>query len=451
MWIVRLALRRPYTFIVASLLLLLITPVVLLRTPTDIFPNINIPVVTVIWLYQGMNAEELEQRVVLIHERSITATVNDIEHLESQSYNGVAVIKVFFQPGASVDAAVAQTTAISQTILRLLPPGIMPPLVIRYTASTVPVLQLGLSSRTLSEQELYDLCLNQIRVGLATVPGVAVPYPFGGKTRQVMVDLDTRALQANSLAPIDVVNAINAQNIIFPAGTTKIGPTEYDVEINTSPKILDELNNLPLKTVNGAVVYVRDVAHVHDGFTPQQNVVRQDGRRGVLAMIYKTGVASTLDVVAHIRAALPRILAGLPPDVKVQPVADQSVFVRAAVSGVIHEGVIAAALTALMILLFLGNWRSTLIIALSIPLSVLASLAALSALGETINLMTLGGLALAVGILVDDATVTIENIERRLKDSGAFEDGILEGAGEIAMPAFVSTLCICIVFVPCSF
>ncbi|MBU6401147.1 MAG: efflux RND transporter permease subunit, partial [Verrucomicrobia bacterium] len=442
MWIVRLALRRPYTFIVTSLLLLLISPVILLRTPTDIFPNINIPVVSVIWLYQGMNAEEMEQRIVLVHERAITATVNDIEHLESQSYNSVGVIKIFFQPGASVDAAVAQTTAISQTILRTLPPGITPPLVIRYSASTVPVLQLGLSSKTLSEQELYDLTLNQIRVGLATVPGAAVPYPFGGKTRQVMVDLDMPALQAKGLAPLDVVNAVNAQNLIFPAGTAKIGPTEYVVDVNASPKILDELNDLPIKTVNGAVVYIRDVAYVHDGFAPQQNIVRQDGHRGVLAMIYKAGAASTLDVVAHIYRVLPRVLAGLPPDVKVQPVADQSLFVRAAVNGVIREGVVAAALTALMILLFLGNWRSTLIIALSIPLSVLASIATLSALGETINLMTLGGLALAVGILVDDATVTIENIERHLKDSPALEQGILTGAGEIAMPAFVSTLCI---------
>ncbi|MHB8519553.1 MAG: efflux RND transporter permease subunit [Limisphaerales bacterium] len=451
MWIVRLALRRPYTFIVAALMLLLVSPVVLLRTPTDIFPNINIPVVSVIWLFQGMSAQEMEQRVILVHERAITATVNDIEHLESQSLNGVGIIKIFFQPNASVDAAVAQTTAISQTILRTLPPGITPPLVIRYSASTVPVLQLGLSSKTLSEQELYDLCLTQIRVGLAVVPGAAVPYPFGGKTRQVMVDLDTRALQAKGLSPVDIINAINAQNIIFPAGTAKIGPTEYDVEVNTSPKILEELNQLPVKTVNGAVVYIRDVANVHDGFAPQQNVVRQDGKRGVLAMIYKAGAASTLDVVAHVREALPRILASLPPDVQVQPVADQSLFVRAAVNDVIREGIIAAALTALMILLFLGSWRSTLIIALSIPLSVLASIAVLGALGETINLMTLGGLALAVGILVDDATVTLENIERRLQSSPSLEDGILAGAGEIAMPAFVSTLCICIVFVPMFF
>ncbi|MDB6017392.1 MAG: cation/multidrug efflux pump [Pedosphaera sp.] len=451
MWIVRLALRRPYTFIVASLLLLLMSPMVLLRTATDVFPNINIPVVSIIWAYQGLSAQEIEQRIVLIHERALSATVNDIEHIESQSLSGIGIIKIFFQPGVSVDAAVAQATAVSQTVLRQMPPGITPPLVIRYSASSVPILQLGLSSSKLSEQELYDYALNNVRVGLATVGGASIPFPYGGKVRQIMVDLNMRALQAKNLSPIDVVNAINAQNIISPAGTTKIGLTEYNVELNTSPKALEELNDLPVKAVNGAVIYVRDVAHVHDGFTPQQNMVRQDGHRGVLLTIFKNGAASTLDIVASIRQTLPRILASLPPELKIQPLADQSLFVRAAVNGVFREGIIAAALTALMILLFLGSWRSTLIIALSIPLSVLASLAILSALGETINLMTLGGLALAVGILVDDATVTIENIERRLGDGGTLEDGIMAGAGEIAMPAFVSTLCICIVFVPMFF
>ncbi len=451
MWIVRLALRRPYTFIVGALVLLLVSPLILLRTATDIFPNINIPVVSIIWLYQGLSAQEMEQRIVFVHERALSATVNDVEHIESQSYNGVAVIKLFFQPNASVDAGVAQATAISQTIIRQLPPGATAPLIIRYNASTVPILQLSLSSPTLSEQEMYDYGQNALRVGLATVRGASVPFPYGGKTRQVTVDLDLPALQAKGLAPLDVVNAINAQNIILPSGTAKIGETEYDVELDASPRILDELNHLPIATTQGATLFIKDVAHVRDGYQPQQNIVRQDGHRGVLLTILKGGVASTLDVVRRVKEALPRLVAQMPPEMRLQPLADQSIFVRAAISGVLKEGVIAAALTALMILLFLGSWRSTLIIALSIPLSVLASLAVLSALGETINLMTLGGLALAVGILVDDATVTIENIERRLHEGLPLEEGILAGAGEIAMPAFVSTLCICIVFVPMFF
>src|SRR6266849_4309433 len=451
MWIVRLALRRPYTFVVGALVLLLLTPLVLLRTPTDIFPEINIPVISVIWQYAGLNATEIEQRLIYLHERSLSATVNDIEHIESNAYNGVGIIKVFLQPGASVDAGVSQVTAIAQTILRQMPPGQTPPLIIRYNASTVPILQYAVSSKKLAEQELYDLSQNQIRVGLSTVRGAAVPWPYGGKTRLVSVDLDLAALKSKNLAPQDVVNAINAQNLILPSGTAKIGATEYDVELNTSPKVLDELNDLPIKAVNGATLYVRDVAQVRDGYQPQVNVVRQDGVRGSLLTILKSGSASTLDVVSRVKAAMPRILSGLPPELEVKEFADQSLFVRAAIDGVAKEEVIAAALTALMILLFLGWWRSTFIIALSIPLSVLSSLAALSALGETINLMTLGGLALAVGILVDDATVAIENIHRQMATGKPLTQAILDGAQEIALPAFVSTLCICIVFVPMFF
>jgi multidrug efflux pump subunit AcrB len=451
MWIVRLALRRPYTFVVASLVLLLLTPFVLRRTPTDIFPAINIPVVSIVWQYTGLDAQEVEQRLNYNGERALTTTVNDIEHLEANAYNGIGVIKVFFREGTSVDAGVAQVTAISQTVLKSMPPGTTPPLVIRYSASTVPILQYSVSSPRLSEQEIFDLSANQIRVGLATVRGAAMPFPYGGKMRIVSVDLDLAALKAKNLAPVDVVNAINAQNLVLPSGTAKIGGTEYAIDLNTTPKVMEELGDLPIKSVNGAVIRVRDVAQVRDGYQPQQNVVRNDGVRGALLTIYKTGAASTLDVVSGIKGAMPGILAGLPSDLKVKEFADQSVFVRAAISGVIREGVIAAALTALMILLFLGSWRSTLIIALSIPLSVLASIAILSALGETINLMTLGGLALAVGILVDDATVAIENIHRHMASGKALEQSILDGAEEIAMPAFVSTLCICIVFVPMFF
>jgi multidrug efflux pump subunit AcrB len=451
MWIVRLALRRPYTFVVAALVLLLLTPFVLLRTPTDIFPSINIPVVSIVWTYTGLDAQEIEQRINYNQERSLTTTVNDIEHIESNAYNGIGVIKVFFREGTSVDAGVAQVTAISQTIIRSLPPGTTPPLIIRYSASTVPILQYSISSPKLSEQEIFDLSANQIRVGLATVRGAAMPWPYGGKNRLVSVDLDLAALKAKNLAPMDVVNAVNAQNLIFPSGTAKIGGTEYPVELNTSPKVMDELSDLPIKTVYGAVIHLSDVAQVRDGYQPQQNVVRNEGVRGALLTVYKTGAASTLDVVNGIKKALPRVLSGLPPELNVKEFSDQSVFVRSAITGVVREGIIAAALTALMILLFLGSWRSTLIIALSIPLSVLSSIAILSALGETINLMTLGGLALAVGILVDDATVAIENIHRHMASGKPLEDSILDGAQEIAMPAFVSTLCICIVFVPMFF
>jgi multidrug efflux pump subunit AcrB len=448
MWIVRLALRRPYTFVVTALALLLLTPLVLLRTPTDIFPEINIPVISVIWQYAGLDAQEVEQRIVYNHERSLSATVNDVEHIESSSYNGVGVIKVFLQPRASVDAGVAQVTAVAQTILRLMPPGQTPPLVIRYNASTVPILQYSVASKKLSEQELYDMAQNQIRVGLSTVRGVSMPWPYGGKTRIVSVDLDLPALKARNLMPQDVVEAINAQNLILPGGTAKIGNTEFNVEMNSSPKILDELNDLPIKTVDGATIFVRDVAQVRDGYAPQINVVRKDGVRGALLTVLKSGAASTLEVVQSVKKALPAVLSGLPKELDVREFADQSLFVRAAIDGVVKEGIIAAALTALMILLFIGSWRSTVIIAISIPLSVIASLVTLSALGETINLMTLGGLALAVGVLVDDATVTIENIHHQMELGKPLEQAILDGAHEIALPALVSTLCICIVFVP---
>jgi multidrug efflux pump subunit AcrB len=451
MWIVRLALRRPYTFVVAALLLLLLTPFVLLRTPTDIFPSIDIPVVSIIWSYGGLNAQEFEQRIVYNCERPLTTTVNDIEHTESTSYNGVGVIKVFFQPGASVDAAVAQVTAIAQTVLRALPPGTTPPLIIRYNASTVPILQYGISNRQLSEAELFDLSMNQIRTRLVTVPGAAVTMPYGGRQRVISVDIDLAALKAKNLAPADVINAINAQNFAYPSGTAKIGATEYDIELNTSPRVLDELNDLPIKTVNGAVIRIRDVAQVRDGAAPQQNVVRQDGVRSTLISIFKGGNASTLQVANGIKRALPRVLKTLTSDVEVKEFADQSLFVRTAINDVLKEGIIAAALTAVMILLFLGSWRSTVIIALSIPLSVLTSIAILSALGETINLMTLGGLALAVGILVDDAIVELENVHRQMALGKPTIQAILDGAQEIALPAFVSTLCICIVFVPMFF
>ena len=451
MWIVRLALRRPYTFVVASLVLLLLMPFVLRRTPTDIFPSINIPVVSIVWQYSGLDAQEMERRFNYLEERALTTLVNDIEHTESQAYNGIGVIKVFFREGTSVDAGVAQVTAISQTVVKQMPPGTTPPLIVRYSASTVPVLQYSISSPKLSEQEVLDLSMNNIRIGLSTVQGASMPYPYGGKTRIVSVDLDLVALKAKNLALLDVVNAFNAQNLILPSGTTKIGGSEYAVELNATPKVREELGDLPIKTVNGAVIRIRDVAQVRDGYQPQQNIVRNEGVRGALLTIYKTGAASTLDVVSGVKQAMPRILQGLTSDLKVSEFADQSVFVRAAISGVLREGVIAATLTALMILLFLGSWRSTLIIALSIPLSVFTSIIVLSALGETINLMTLGGLALAVGILVDDATVAIENIHRHMASGKALNDAILDGAQEIAMPAFVSTLCICIVFVPMFF
>ncbi len=451
MWIVKLALRRPYTFVVAALLLLLLTPFILLHTPTDIFPAINIPVVSIVWNYTGLNAVDMENRIVYNEERALTTTVNNIEHIESSSYNGIGVIKVFFRQGTSADAGVAQITAISQTVLRALPPGTTPPLIIQYNASTVPILQYGVSSQTLSEQEVFDASVNQIRVGLITVQGAAIPFPYGGKQRLVSVDLDLKALQAQNLSPIDVVNAVTLQNFVLPSGTAKIGATEYDIDLNTSPKLLDELNDLPIKTVNGAVIRVRDVGQVRDGYLPQQNVVRQDGFRSVLISILKTGTASTLSVANGVKQAMVATMKTVSDKLIVKQFIDQSIFVRAAISGVVREGVIAACLTAIMILLFLGSWRGTVIIALSIPLSILVSLAVLSALGETINLMTLGGLALAVGILVDDATVELENVHRQMALGKPTIQAILDGAQEIALPAFVSTLCICIVFVPMFF
>jgi len=446
MWIVRVALDRPYTFIVLALLILIISPVAILRTPTDIFPTINIPVIAVAWQFTGLNPEEMEGRITTQYERVLTTTVDNIEHLESTTVNGQAMVKIFLQPSASLDTANAQVTAVSQTILRQLPAGTQPPLIINYNASTVPILQLALSG--LSESELNDAGLNSLRTQLVTVPGASIPYPYGGKQRQVMVDLDPRLLQSKGLAPADVVSALGQQSLVLPSGTAKIGEFEYDVAMNASPRTVAELNDLPVRVIGNSTIYLRDVAHVRDGYAPQTNVVRQDGRRGTLVTILKTGSASTLDVVAGIRSLLPRVAATLPPELRVQPLADQSIFVRAAVSGVVREAVIAACLTAVMILIFLGSWRSTLIIAVSIPLSILTSVIAFSLLGETINIMTLGGLALAVGILVDDATVTIENIERHRENGHGEREAILDGAAEIAVPALVSTLCICIVFLP---
>ena len=448
MWIVRLALRRPYTFVVLAILILIMGTLAALRTPTDIFPNINIPVVSIIWNYTGLAPEDMANRIISLQERNLTTTVNDIEHLESQSLNGVAVIKVFFHPGANISTAIAQIAGQSQTQLKQLPVGTTAPLIITYSASSVPILQLALSSPTLSEQQLNDLGLNFIRPQLTSVPGTAIPYPYGGKQRQVQVDLNTTALQANGLSPLDVVNAINAQNLILPSGTAKIGSVEYNVDMNGSPTTIQGLNDIPIKTVGNSTIYVHDVAFVRDGFPPQTNIVRVDGRRSTLMTIQKIGSASTLSIIGGIKQLLPHVKTTLPPDLQIRLLGDQSVFVRGAISGVVREALIAACLTAMMILLFLGSWRSTLIIAISIPLSILASISVLSALGETINLMTLGGLALAVGILVDDATVTIENIHRYLSEGKEVEEAILDGAQQIAIPALVSTLSICIVFVP---
>jgi CzcA family heavy metal efflux pump len=451
MWIVQLALRRPYTFIVLALLVLIVGPLTITRTPTDIFPSIDIPVVSVVWRYRGLLSEEMEGRIVGPFERAVTTTVNDIERIESQTVNGIGVVKVFFHPTGNVQMGLAQISAISQTMLSQFPPGAGPPLILSYNASTVPILQLALSSKTVPEHELFDLANSFIRTQLATVQGAVLPTPYGGKVRQVMVDIDPRALQAKGLSPLDVVNAINAQNLVLPTGTAKIGAFEYGVAMNGSPKSVAELNELPIKTAKGSTIYMRDVANVRDGFPPQTNIVRHDGQRAVLLTVLKYGNASTLDIIARVLDELPRIKAGLPPGVDVQTALDQSLFVRAAVDGVVHEAVIAASLTALLVLLFLGSWRSTLIIATSIPLSILTSIAFLSALGETINIMTLGGLALAVGILVDDATVAIENIDRYLEQGNPLDESILQGARQIAVPTFVSTLCICIVFVPMFF
>ncbi|MEN8511702.1 efflux RND transporter permease subunit [Burkholderia sp. RS02] len=451
MWIVNLALRRPYTFIVMAIMIVLATPLALMRTPVDVLPAINIPVISVIWNYSGFSATEMTNRITAVHERILTTTVNNIQHVESTSLPGIAVVKVFLQPGANVQTAIAQTVSSAQAIVRQMPQGATPPLVITYSASSIPVIQLGLSSTTLSEQSLADIALNFLRPQLITIPGAQVPFPYGGRTRVVAIDLDPQALLAKGLTPADIVNAVNAQNLVLPTGTAKMGQTEYRIDTNASADTVADINNLPIQTVNGATTYLREVAAVRDGFAPQTNVVRQNGQRGVLVSILKSGDASTLKVVSDLKALLPKVIPTLPEGLTITPLFDQSVFVNAAVQGVIHEALIAAVLTAMMILLFLGNWRSTLIIAISIPLSIFTSLIALSALGETINIMTLGGLALAVGILVDDATVTIENIERHLHLGTDLHEAILEGAGEIAVPAFVSTLCICIVFVPMFF
>jgi multidrug efflux pump subunit AcrB len=451
MSMVSLALRRPYTFIVMAIMIVVASPFALLSMATDIFPEINIPVVSIIWNYNGLSAQEMGQRITSQAERSLTTTVSDIEHIESQSLAGISVIKVFFQPNANIQTAIAQVVAVSQSQVRQLPPGITPPLVIKYSASSIPVIQLGLSSPTLPEQSVFDAAVNILRPQLITVPGVAVPFPYGGKNRLVSVDLDMEALQARGLSPADVVNAVNAQNLILPSGTAKFGGTEYTVRMNASPSVLSELNDLPVRTQNGATLLLKDVAQVRDGFVNQTNVVRQDGARGVLLSVLKNGGASTLDIVDNLRKLLPKAQDLLPADVKVTPLFDQSVFVKAAVMGVISEGLIAAGLTAAMVLLFLGSWRSTFIIALTIPLSVLCSILLLRSLGETLNLMTLGGLALSVGILVDQAIVTIENIERHIHMGKDIEQAIVVGAGEIGVPAFVATLCICIVFVPMFF
>src|SRR5580698_5926676 len=449
MWIVKLALRRPYTFVVLAILILVMGVVAILRTPTDIFPNIDIPVVSIIWNYNGLVPKDMSDRIVYVTERSLTTTVDNIQHVESQSLYGVAVVKVFFQPNANIERAIAQITAIEQTQLRQLPQGTTPPLILAYSASSVPVLQLALSGNGLSEQQLNDYGLNFIRTQLITVPGASVPYPYGGKQRQVEVDLNPRALQSKGLSALDVVNAIALQNLILPTGTSKIGGTEYQVTVpNAAPQTMDDLNRIPIKTVGDTTIYIKDVAWVNKGAPPQTNSVRVDGQRSVFLTIQKGGSASTLSVIAGIKAMLPQTAATVPQQLKMQPLSDQSIFVKGAISGVVREAIIAACLTAVMILVFLGSWRSTLIIAVSIPLSILCSLCMLYALHETINIMTLGGLALAVGILVDDATVEIENINRNLESGKEIEQAILDGAAQIATPALVSTLAICIVFVP---
>src|SRR5271154_763357 len=451
MWIVRLALRRPYTFVVVSILIVIMGGLAIVRTPTDIFPTIDIPVVSIIWSYNGLLPEDMADRIVSVTERSLTTTVDNIEHVESQSLNGTAVVKVFLQPTANIQRGIAQITAISQTQLRQLPSGTTPPLILAYSASSVPVLQLALSGQNLAEQELNDYGLNFIRTQLITVPGASVPYPYGGKQRQVQVDLNPTALQSKGLSALDVTNAISLQNLILPTGTSKIGGKEYDVDVpNAAPQTIGELNRIPIKTIGSTTIYVGDVAWVRDGFPPQTNVVRVNGQRSVLLTIQKAGEASTLDVIAGIKALLPQIKTTVPPQLDIAPLADQSIFVRGAISGVVRETLIAACLTAFMILVFLGSWRSTIIIATSIPLAILTSIIAFSAIGQTINIMTLGGLALAVGILVDDATVEVENINRnREAEPGKdMDEVVLDSASQIATPAFVSTLSICIVFAP---
>jgi len=448
MWIVRLALRRPYTFVVMSMAILLLGVAAILTMAIDIFPYIDIPVISIVWSYNGISPDEMAARVVTIFERAMTTTVNDIEHIESQSYTGVSVIRVYFHPRAKPEMAMAQITAMAQSITRGMPPGIFPPSILKYDASSVPVLQLGLESKTLSEQEIQDLGQNFIRTPLATVQGAAVPSPYGGKQRQIVVDLDPAQMYAKQVSATDVSNAVNLQSLILPAGTVKIADREYQVRLNSSPEILAEMNDLPVKTVNGATIYLKDVATVHDGFSVQTNIVRTNGTRGALLPVMRNGQASTLDIVNQVKAALPKIFAAMPPELKVRQLFDQSLFVRASINGVLKESISAAILTGLMILLFLGSWRSTLIVCISIPLSILTSIVILNLTGQTINVMTLGGLALAVGILVDDATVEIENTHRNLAMKKPLVRAVLDGAQQIAVPAFVSTLSICIVFVP---
>src|SRR6266478_477874 len=448
MWIVRLALGRPYTFVVMAILIAILGGSAVVTMPVDIFPYIDIPIVSVLWVYNGLSPEEMEKRVVTYFERSLTSNVNDIEHIESQSYSGYAAIRIYFHPNVKVDMAVAQVTATMQTSLRQMPPGMFPANILKYDAASVPILQLGLVSKTLREQEIFDLGNNFIRTQLGTVQGATVSYPFGGKQRAVMVDLNSEEMYAKQLSPIDISNALNLQNLILPTGTAKLGGTEYQVKVNSSPVVLDELNNLPVKTVNGSTVYLKDVAQVRDGFQVQNNIVRTNGSRGVLISVTRNGKASTLSIVNAVKAALPRVLANVPPELKVVPLMDQSIFVRSSIEGVVREALIAACLTGLMILLFLGSWRSTLIVCISIPLSILSSLCVLSLFGQTINVMTLGGLALAVGILVDDATVAVENTHRNIGLRKSLVRAVIDGAAQIAIPTFVSTLAICIVFVP---
>ena len=449
--IVRIALRRPYTFVVLALTILIIGPLAALRTPVDIFPDIRIPVIAIIWGYTGLQPDLMAGRIVTQSSRGLTTTVNDIEHIEATSYNGLGIIKVFFQPGVDIRIANAQITAVMQTQLKQMPPGQTPPLILNYNASTVPIIQVALSGSGLSEQALADIGLNVVRTPLVTLPGVAIPFPYGGKVRQIQIDLDSAAMQARGLSGQDVANALAAQNLITPVGTQKIGSLEYTIQLNNAPSVISELGDLPIKSVNGAMVYVRDVAQVRDGNPPQTNIVHVEGSRSVLMQVLKNGSVSTLEIIDSIKRRVEELRGVVPPNLDINLIGDQSLFINAAISGVIHEGVIAAALTSLMILIFLGSWRSTVIIAISIPLSVLGSIAMLAALGETLNIMTLGGLALAVGILVDDATVTIENINWHLEQGKEVETAIMDGAAQIVTPAFVSLLCICIVFVPMFF
>lgn len=451
MWLVRVALKRPYTFIVMSVLIVLLGAVTITRIPVDIFPDIDIPVITVVWNYGGLSPDEMEKRVVTNYERFLTTVVSDIEHIESQSLTGIAVVKIFLQPGASVDTAIAQVTAVSQSAVRQMPPGSVPPLIIRYSAANVPVIQAALESDTLSEKSLFDLGVNFLRADLSTIKGAQIPWPYGGKQRQIMIDIDPERLYAQGLSPADVNAALGLQNVILPTGTAKIGESEYPIVMNSSPDAVEELGSLPIKTVNGKTLFIRDVANVRDGNPPQTNIVHVGGKRAALMPILKLQGSSTMAVTGGVKERLPEALARLPKELKVSLLFDQSVFVRASIEGLVKEALIAAGLTALMILLFLGSWRSTLIVVVSIPLSILTSIVVLGALGQTLNVMTLGGLALAVGILVDDATVAIENIHRNLGQKKSFIQSIVDGAQEIAVPAFVSTLCICIVFVPVAF